>query len=225
MCVCVVIFFFLSPDCRGSTPSAHTHTHTVSCRASQRAVCFVVGKGERSRRRSSSVDPAAMASGVKVCDEVVNCFTNMKVRKACAKGEAMKRKKAIMLVINKTKDLIILDEERQILMGDIQQGLIKNPFDHFMSMFHTDRCCYAIYDANYETKESKKEELIFIHWSPEGATIHDKLIYASSKDAVTKKFNGIKHEWQVNGFDDLADIQSLAAKLGSDVVAVESRHI
>lgn len=223
--MCVVIFFFLSPDCRGSTPSAHTHTHTQFPvePASERSVSSS-GRG-REAEESSSVDPAAMASGVKVCDEVVNCFTNMKVRKACAKGEAMKRKKAIMLVINKTKDLIILDEERQILMGDIQQGLIKNPFDHFMSMFHTDRCCYAIYDANYETKESKKEELIFIHWSPEGATIHDKLIYASSKDAVTKKFNGIKHEWQVNGFDDLADIQSLAAKLGSDVVAVESRHI
>lgn len=70
------------------------------------------------------------------------------------------------------------------------------------------------------------------------------MIYASSKDAIKKKFTGtsidyfgqrnysflitisngcffflgIKHEWQVNGLDDIKDRSTLGEKLGGNVV-------
>ncbi|EGW01504.1 Cofilin-2 [Cricetulus griseus] len=44
------------------------------------------------------------------------------------------------------------------------------------------------------------------------------MIYASSKDAIKKKFTGIKHEWQVNGLDDIKDRSTLGEKLGGSVV-------
>ncbi|KAK5612826.1 Cofilin-2 [Crenichthys baileyi] len=54
--------------------------------------------------------------------------------------------------------------------------------------------------------------------APESAPLKSKMIYASSKDAIKKKFTGIKHEWQVNGLDDIQDRRTLAEKLGGNVV-------
>lgn len=84
--------------------------------------------------------------------------------------------------------------------------------------------------------------------APESAPLKSKMIYASSKDAIKKKFtgestrrgqrpkktshgcrsssrlpvcvlsSGIKHEWQVNGLDDIQDRATLAEKLGGNVV-------
>lgn len=44
------------------------------------------------------------------------------------------------------------------------------------------------------------------------------MIYASSKDAIKKKFTGIKQEWRVNGLDDTKDRSTLVDKLGGSVV-------
>ena len=88
-----------------------------------------------------------------------------------------------------------------------------------------------------------------------------KMIYASSKDAIKKKFtgessqrssceaashsvsaaflcvslslsdlrcvsSGIKHEWQVNGLDDIQDRATLAEKLaGNMVVSLEGKPL
>ncbi|EPY79775.1 hypothetical protein CB1_000886009 [Camelus ferus] len=59
-----------------------------------------------------------------------------------------------------------------------------------MKLLPLNDCRYALYDATYETKESKKEDLVFIFWAPESAPLKSKMIYASSKDAIKKKFTG-----------------------------------
>lgn len=40
-------------------------------------------------------------------------------------------------------------------------------------------------------QESKKADLVCIFWVPENAPLKSKMIYASSKDAIKKKFTGI----------------------------------
>ncbi|KAJ0002910.1 hypothetical protein NQD34_008059 [Periophthalmus magnuspinnatus] len=92
---------------------------------------------------------------------------------------------------------------------------VQDPYMHFVSMLPLKDCRYALYDATYETKETKKEDLVFIFWAPECASLKSKMIYASSKDAIKRKFEGIKHEWQVNGLEDLKDRRTLAEKLGA----------
>lgn len=37
-------------------------------------------------------------------------------------------------------------------------------------------------------------------------------------DVINGVFSGIKHEWQVNGLDDIQDRRTLAEKLGGNVV-------
>lgn len=131
--------------------------------------------------------------------------------------ERRKRKKAVLFCLSEDKKRIIMEEGKEILQGD--EG---DPYLTFVKMLPSHDCRYALYDATYETKETKKEDLVFIFWAPESSPLKSKMIYASSKDAIKKKFTGIKHEWQVNGLEDIKDRKTLAEKLGgASVISLE----
>ncbi|TSP25404.1 Atlastin-3 [Bagarius yarrelli] len=174
-----------------------------------------------------AIDQAAgvfldQASGVSVQEHVLTIFNEMKVRKASAnEEERKKRKKAVLFCLSEDKTSIIMEEGQEILQGD--EG---DPYLRFVKMLPPKDCRYALYDATYETQETKKEDLVFIFWAPEDAPLKSKMIYASSKDAIKKKFTGIKHEWQVNGLDDIKDRKTLAEKLGgSQVISLEGNPL
>ncbi|CAL8269676.1 unnamed protein product [Boreogadus saida] len=159
-----------------------------------------------------------MASGVTVTDDVIAVFNDMKVRKAQANEEdKKKRKKAVLFCISPDKQNIILEEGKEILCGDVGTT-VKDPYLEFVKMLPSDDCRYALYDATYETKETKKEDLVFIFWAPETASMKSKMIYASSKEAIKKKFSGIKHELQANFLEEIKDRRTLAEKLGGSAV-------
>lgn len=100
------------------------------------------------------------ASGVTVTDDVITVFNEMKVRKAAATEEEKRmRKKAVLFCLSDDKKKIVLEEGREILQGD--EG---DPYLKFVKMLPPDDCRYALYDATYETKETKKEDLVFIFW-------------------------------------------------------------
>ncbi|XP_063045772.1 cofilin-1 [Engraulis encrasicolus] len=163
-----------------------------------------------------------MASGVKVDENVLFLFNDMKVRKAnLTEEEKKKRKKLVLFCLSSDEKKIIVEEGQEILQGD--SG---DPYTKLIQMLPEKDCRYALYDATFETKETKKEDLVFIFWAPETAPLKSKMIYASSKDAIKKKFTGIKHEWQLNGLDDIKDRRSLAEKLGgSTVVSLEGKSL
>ncbi|XP_077166768.1 destrin [Paroedura picta] len=157
-----------------------------------------------------------MASGVQVADEVCRIFYDMKVRKCSTPEEIKKRKKAVIFCLSADKKCIVVEEGKEILVGDIGVT-VTDPFKQFVQMLPEKDCRYALYDASFETKESKKEELIFFLWAPELAPLKSKMIYASSKDAIKKKFPGIKHECQANGPEDL-NRAFIAEKLGGSLI-------
>ena len=57
-----------------------------------------------------------------------------------------------------------MEEGKQILVGDIGDT-VDDPYGCFVKMLPLGDCRYGLYDATYETKESKKEDLVFIFWS------------------------------------------------------------
>uniref|UniRef100_A0A3B3QKJ8 Cofilin 2 n=1 Tax=Paramormyrops kingsleyae TaxID=1676925 RepID=A0A3B3QKJ8_9TELE len=130
-----------------------------------------------------------MASGVTVSDEVIKVFNDMKVRKSSSSEDVKKRKKAVLFCLSDDKKKIIVEEDKQILVGDIGES-VHDPYASFVKLLPLNDCRYGLYDATYETKESKKEDLVFIFWAPENAPLKSKMIYASSKDAIKKKFTG-----------------------------------
>ncbi|KAE8607687.1 hypothetical protein XENTR_v10011251 [Xenopus tropicalis] len=166
-----------------------------------------------------------MASGVMVSDDVIKVFNDMKVRHQLSPEEAKKRKKAVVFCLSEDKKMIILEPGKEILQGDVGCN-VDDPYKAFVKMLPRNDCRYALYDALYETKETKKEDLVFVFWAPEEASLKSKMIYASSKDAIKKRFPGIKHEWQTNTFEDINDPCNLAEKLGgSTVISLEGKTL
>ncbi|KAM8939257.1 cofilin-1 [Pelodytes ibericus] len=157
------------------------------------------------------------ASGVSVADEVVITFNDMKVRKCTGQESKNKRVKAVLFRLSDDKKTIIIDKEHVILVGDFACTDV-DPYEAFVKMLPQNDCRYGLYDATYETKESKKEDLVFFFWAPENAPLKSKMIYASSKDAIKKKMTGIKHECQANHYDEVKDRSTLAEKLGGTCV-------
>lgn len=107
--------------------------------------------------------PPLQASGVTVTDEVIRVFNDMKVRKSSTQDEVKKRKKAVMFCMSEDKKNIIVEDGKQILVGDIGET-VDDPYLCFVKLLPPNDCRYALYDATYETKESKKEDLVFIFW-------------------------------------------------------------
>ncbi|XP_029467966.1 cofilin-2-like [Rhinatrema bivittatum] len=163
-----------------------------------------------------------MASGVTVADEVIALFNQMKVRKASSQEEICKRKKAVLFCLSSDNKKIIVEEGKEILVGDIGKT-VDDPYQDFIKLLPKNDCRYALYDANYATTETRKEDLVFLFWAPDCAPLKSKMIYASSKDALKKKCPGIKHEWQVNNMEDIQDRGSLADKLGGNVIMLEGK--
>ena len=101
-----------------------------------------------------------MASGVAVSDGVIKVFKDMKVRKSST-PEVKKCKKAVLFCLSEDKKNIILEEGKEILVGDVGQTG-DDTYTTFVKMLADNDCRYALYDATYETKESKKEDVVFI---------------------------------------------------------------
>ncbi|XP_035558129.1 cofilin-1-like isoform X1 [Canis lupus familiaris] len=138
----------------------------------------------------------------------------MKVQKSSTPEEVKKRKKAVLFCLSEDKKDIILEEGKEILVGTVGQN-VDNPFAIFVKMLPDKDCRYALYDATYETKKNKKEDLVFIFWASESAPFKSKMIYASFKDAINKKkLTRIKHELQANCDEEVKDRCTLAEKLG-----------
>lgn len=87
----------------------------------------------------------------------------MKVRKCSTPEEIKKRKKAVIFCLSADKKCIVVEEGKEILVGDVGDT-ITDPFKHFVGMLPEKDCRYALYDASFETKESRKEELMFFLW-------------------------------------------------------------
>uniref|UniRef100_A0A2I2ZPS2 ADF-H domain-containing protein n=1 Tax=Gorilla gorilla gorilla TaxID=9595 RepID=A0A2I2ZPS2_GORGO len=161
-----------------------------------------------------------MASGVAVSDGVTKVFKDMKMRKSSMPEEAKKLNKVVFFCLSDDKKNIILEEGKEILVGDVGQT-VNNLYATFVKMLPYKDYHYALYDTTYETKESKEEDLVFIFWAPESS----KIIYASSKDTIKKKLTGIKHALQANCYEEVKDHCTLAEMLGgSAIISLEGKH-
>uniref|UniRef100_A0A2K6EK86 ADF-H domain-containing protein n=1 Tax=Propithecus coquereli TaxID=379532 RepID=A0A2K6EK86_PROCO len=149
-----------------------------------------------------------------VSDGVIKMFNDVKVRKSSMSEEVRKLKEAVLFCLSEEKN-IILEEGKDILVGDVGQT-VDNPYTTFVKTLPDKDCCYVLYDATYETEENKKEDLAFIFRAPECAFLKSRMIYASSKDAIKMKLTGIKHELQANHYQKLG---------GSAIISLEGKPL
>ncbi|XP_026212498.1 non-muscle cofilin 1-like [Anabas testudineus] len=158
-----------------------------------------------------------MASGVKVADKVKEIYNEMKV----VKSDAVQKKRIRLVMFHITGGYIEIEE---IFREEDLEG--EDVFQFFLSKLKPERCGYLLYDCHFSTKESGiKEELVFVMWAPETASIKLKMQYAASKDSLKKVFTGIKHELQINDLSDYGHRETFAEKMGKNVTHLEGKPL
>jgi cofilin len=82
----------------------------------------------------------------------------------------------------------------------------RQAFDDFVASLPANDCRYAVFDFEYEKNgcgEGIRNKIIFVAWSPDSAKVKSKMLYASSKDALRKRLEGIATEIQATDSDEI----------------------
>eukprot|EP00930_Biecheleria_cincta_P021451 TRINITY_DN158_c0_g2_i1.p2 TRINITY_DN158_c0_g2~~TRINITY_DN158_c0_g2_i1.p2 ORF type:complete len:142 (+),score=47.86 TRINITY_DN158_c0_g2_i1:64-489(+) len=140
-----------------------------------------------------------MSSGVAVNDACVQ------------KYEQIKMKKDLRYIIFSIKD------KKEIIVSEHEAGTDKT-WDDFKKVIQDNFLaipCYALVDVAYTSDDGRDQaKLTFVAWSPDDCGVKEKMLYASSKDAIKKKFPGVMKELQANDLGDLewSNVEELMKK-------------
>ncbi|GEM11022.1 cofilin [Rhodotorula toruloides] len=93
------------------------------------------------------------------------------------------------------------DDNKEI---QVEKSSESASYDDFVGDLPPNSPRYAVYDFEYEKGEGKRNKLCFYAWSPDEAKIKDKMLYASSKDALRRALVGIAAEIQGTDFSEVA---------------------
>eukprot|EP00764_Aduncisulcus_paluster_P008412 gnl/Carplike_NY0171/273_a385_4594.p1 GENE.gnl/Carplike_NY0171/273_a385_4594~~gnl/Carplike_NY0171/273_a385_4594.p1 ORF type:complete len:111 (+),score=16.00 gnl/Carplike_NY0171/273_a385_4594:94-426(+) len=64
---------------------------------------------------------------------------------------------------------------------------------------------YIVYDCKYEDSDgATRTKLVFIAWSPDSASIKDKMVYASSREGFRSQLSGCHISHQATDFDEFS---------------------
>ncbi|KAJ2993506.1 cofilin [Globomyces sp. JEL0801] len=117
-----------------------------------------------------------MSSGVQVQDIAVEVFQELKLKKSYR-----------YIIFSLSDDFTTI--------GVLHKSE-KGTYDEFLSQLPKDGCRYAVYDFEFPTPDGIRNKLLFYAWSPDTAKIKQKMLYASSKDGLRKKLDGVYTEVQ-----------------------------
>jgi cofilin len=118
-----------------------------------------------------------MASGVAVNPECIRIFQDLKLGK-----------KIKYITFNLSKDFTEIVVEKTSL---------SQSYEDFLDDLPENECRWAVYDFEYEKQEGgKRNKICFYSWSPDDAKIKQKMLFASSRDALRRSLVGIAAEIQ-----------------------------
>ncbi|WVQ97015.1 cofilin [Kwoniella sp. CBS 9459] len=94
------------------------------------------------------------------------------------------------------------DDKRSIIVLKTSE---EKDFDTFVGELPEKECRWAVYDFEYTLPggEGIRNKLVFVMWSPDDANVKNKMIFASSKDALRRRLEGIHIEIQATDFSEI----------------------
>lgn len=123
-------------------------------------------------------------SGVTVTDDVVTEYNQLKLKH---------KYRYIQMKISDDKKVI-----------EIEKKVESAEYEEFVQQLPDKICRYAVYDFQYSLGDSgQREQPVLVVWCPDTASVHMKMLYAASKDAVKKKLTGMTHEIQATEHSEL----------------------
>jgi len=126
-----------------------------------------------------------MASGVGVNGECSKIYNDLKLGK---------KYKYIIYNLNKDFTEII-----------VEKTSASTNYDDFIADLPEQECRWAVYDFDFERQDGgKRNKLVFVAWSPDDAKVKQKMLFASSKEALRRTLLGIAAEIQGTDFSEVA---------------------
>ncbi|CDS11885.1 hypothetical protein LRAMOSA04081 [Lichtheimia ramosa] len=125
-----------------------------------------------------------MSSGVAVNDQCLELYQEFKLRKSY--------KYIIFKLSDDLKEIVV------------EKAAETGTYDEFLACLPADEPRYAVYDFDYEKPgEGQRFKITFYSWIPDTAKVRQKMLYASSKDALRKKLVGLAIEIQGTDFSEV----------------------
>nr|ACI68965.1 Cofilin-2 [Salmo salar] len=141
-----------------------------------------------------------MSSGVECDDDVANIYKEFKMM-----GKSSVKKRAIMFKFNEDFTRIIHDKNEDFitLMGTTPDMTHTAEYHAFLSKLPVNDCRYIIYDVEGQRNDGcPTSGISLLCWVPEQTSVRKKMVFASSKDALKNKLQGIKLKVHVESLDD-----------------------
>jgi len=98
------------------------------------------------------------------------------------------------------------DDNTQII---VDKASIGGDYEDFLEDLPPYHCRWGVFDLEYrkDIVEGepivKRNKIVFISWSPDTAKIKDKMVFASSKEALRRALVGIQVDVQASEFSDV----------------------
>ena len=98
----------------------------------------------------------------------------------------------------------VSDDKRSIVVLKTSES---RNFEDFVADLPEKECRWAVYDFQYDLPggEGTRNKLVFVQWSPDEANIRNKMIYASSKDALHRRLEGIHIDVQATDYSEITE--------------------
>jgi len=125
-----------------------------------------------------------MASGVSVNPSCLHDFQELKLRRKI---------KYIIFTLNKDYTEIVVEKTSSSPV-----------YEEFITDLPEVECRWAVYDFEFEKGEGKRNKICFYSWSPDDAKTKQKMLFASSKDALKRSLDGVYAEIQGTDFSEVA---------------------
>uniref|UniRef100_A0A7S4MRM4 ADF-H domain-containing protein n=1 Tax=Vannella robusta TaxID=1487602 RepID=A0A7S4MRM4_9EUKA len=128
-----------------------------------------------------------MASGIDVASAAVDTFNDIKLSH-----------KHRYVIYKRNADNTIIEVE--------QTADPSKTYDDFCAALPANECRYGIFDMEYSKSDADgiRQKIVFVVWAPDTAKIKDKMLTASSKDALKKQLIGISTEIQATDPSEIA---------------------
>lgn len=127
-----------------------------------------------------------MNAGIEVSDEVITTFNDLKMKKS---------HKYLIAKIENKKTVVIE-----------KIGGPEATYQDFLANLEKSEPRFAVFDYHYQTHDNPPMNvsvLAFIFWSPDSASAQYKLIYASTKEDLKGKLNGVVADISAFDFGEL----------------------
>merc|ERR1712108_49849 len=128
-----------------------------------------------------------MASGIDVDSAVVDAFNDIKLSHKYRYVIYKRNADNTQIVVEATVDP-------------------SKTYDDFCAALPANECRYGVFDLEYEKSQADgvRQKILLVVWAPDTAKIKDKMLTASSKDALKKQLIGISTEIQATDRSEIA---------------------